>query len=417
MADYVPMVFQSFISTFFSVLYNNLIEEMNDPIFVKDYIEHQQLSMMDISDIIKKFNTTVAFDELANGEVIDQTVEVYIEIAEKCAKFQKEAAALLEKHFPGKYPDYFLNSLQLIKPLRQEIELLQQLNDQLMNENEQYELEIEQLATEKQKVDAQLATIKKSVVREEKAAKKVEAELLTVQQALADKESELEQTADVIQQKNIELLELNKKLKEIQNASNVTVQELEKKYNALQKKYDEREQATHHTSTPQLTAYDELLTERDSLAKKLEALKLHVKELQREMEQYDGNEQKLQKEIQMLQKRLQQQKIVASKSTDDNSSTSSTIMKKIEERANMSVMKLRTELEKYLRENKQLKQMIQDNNPSAGDHSFAEIKKLQQQIKELKEANREKEEQIEFYKSSASSFGKQLNALRQRLKR
>lgn len=153
MQPYVIEIFESFVASFYTALYEQLIDEMKNPQFSAELME-QHLQWKQTLQPVLTAQFEVDVTKIATIENIQHMKTAYIEIAQSCAAFQFTVAELLHKHFPKKYPDYFLTAHRRIEEKIaaqvQEIEQGYKVQmDHLIQQHEtlQQELEQSQLAS------------------------------------------------------------------------------------------------------------------------------------------------------------------------------------------------------------------------------------------------------------------------------
>lgn len=277
MQPYVIEIFESFVASYYTALYEQLINEMKNPQFSTELMELQLQWKQTLQPILTaQFEVDVT--KVATIENIQYMKTAYIEIAQSCASFQFTVAELLHKHFPEKYPDYFLTAHRRIEEkiatqvqeieqvYKEEIDRILQQREALLEEIENCQLAFalanETVQSLKQQTEAQQNELKH--LTDEKATKQSKFEQLlkehdllqqqvqALQEELVDNQQHLMQTQSISQS-------LEQNVEQLQSMVQQQKQEMSQLQVQNATLADAKEQAEHELQ--QQTTLNERLTE------------------------------------------------------------------------------------------------------------------------------------------------------------
>lgn len=279
MLQHVPVVFHTFMTTFFADLHNELFAHFSDASFRTQYMEEQQSSIEQIQEIIDQYALNVDFHALTDVEALDIAKDAYIEIANYCADFQKKASSLLATYFPDQYPDYFLNTASTIHMLKID---KQELETALESLTQQFDTLQEEMNIQHQ-----------AHVQAEQQAQQ---QIMQLNDVLAEKEQNLIETQQRLDIVKKEHTDVTKQLETLNTAHDKLLDRAEKQHHLLQDETQKVQQLQQQNQ-----AYEQQLQklqyELDEVCTQRQDLQAHIHKLEDQTEQ-------LKQEVTSIQEQL-----------------------------------------------------------------------------------------------------------------
>lgn len=263
----VPIIFQTFMTSFFLKLHNRLFEHFDDASFRNQYMEAEQLSIAHIQEVIDQYAMNADFISFTDVSLFDEAKDAYLEIANHCAEFQKKASTLIAEHFPDQYPDYFLNTASTIQQLKVEKSQLENFLESII---QQFEYAKEEFEKEKQVHDQQKQQAQDKI-------NQLSEELLENQRNIEEEKRNVE----ILKHENINLVE---QLQFQTNSNEKLLKDLENQRQLLQDKV-QKEEALKEKINDYTQKNEILKNELNDVYMQLDEMKFQCQQLEVEIEQ------------------------------------------------------------------------------------------------------------------------------------